>query len=100
MGKLEGWSVVGYTALGLLCAVWIGYGWFILIEGEFYSRPRYSAVTTHVVGHGVTFMAFVFFSLAAICTATILERLNAPRAAFVVTSTAALGLPILYLVTR
>lgn len=100
MKKPDKWTVAGYTALGAMCVAWVAYGWYIVLEGSFDSRPRGSKVSTHVDGLGATFMAFVLLSLAAICTAIILKRFGAPRIAGAVMTAAILGLPVIFLAGR
>lgn len=98
MAKLDGWSVAGHTALGIMCVVWVCAGWGILSGGGFYSTPRHTHDTVYVDGPGAVLMAFLFFALAAIGTAVIMKRLNASRAARVAMAVAVLGVPVAYLV--
>jgi hypothetical protein len=100
MKKFDKLSLAGYAALGALCIVWVAYGWRVVLDGGFYTTPRLSNVTTHVDDPGATFMALIFFSLAAICVALILDRLDAPRSASAITTVAILGVPVVYLIAR
>ena len=94
------WLVAGLTLLAMMCIVWIWYGWHIIFEGGFYSRPRGSEVTTHVDGLAATFMAFIFFSLAAICSAIIMNRFNLPRVVSTAVAVTILGLPVAFLLVK
>lgn len=100
MTRVEKWSIAGYTTLAAMCVIWIVYGWHIIRQGGFYSKPRHSHVTTYVDGIGATFMAFVMFSLAGICTAIILKRFNAPHIVSAVMTAAIVGSPLVYLLVR
>lgn len=97
MDKRDKWSVLGYSALGVMCSVWLCAGWYILLTGGFYSNPRYSERITYVDGAGAVVMAFVFLCLAAIGSGVILERLEVPRWASYALSSAILGMPVVYL---
>jgi hypothetical protein len=95
--KLDRWSAIGYSALGIMCGVWLCAGWYILLVGRFYSEPRYSQRVTYVDGAGAVCMAFLFLNLAAISSVVILERLNVRGVAGYALSAAILGLPVAYL---
>jgi hypothetical protein len=97
MAKADHWTIAGHVALGLMCFVWTGMGWHIVLTGGLYSTPRHSMATVYVDGLAATVMAFIFFSLAAVCTAIILNRVNAGRGAVAVSTAAILGLPLAYL---
>jgi hypothetical protein len=96
MPKFGKWSAAGYAALGLMCVLWVWAGWHILYASGFYSTPRHTTATVHVVGIGAIFMAFIFLGLAAISTAIILKHLNAPRAACAAAAALILGLPAVF----
>lgn len=96
--RLDRWSVLGYTALGAMCLVWVGAGWYIILTGGYYSTARYTRAVTYVGGFAGLAMAFLFLSLAAISTAAILKRLCAPRSVATMAAVAILGFPVGYLV--
>jgi hypothetical protein len=90
--------VLGYTALGAMCFIWLTTGWYIIVNGGFYSTARYTRVVTYADGFASVLMAFVFFGLAATGVAIILKRLNLRKSFAVMTAIAILCPPVACLI--
>ena len=58
-------------------------GWFVLRYGGFYTSHKYSQITTFVDGLGAIFMAYLFFLLATVALAVVLQSFAVRRNAYV-----------------
>ncbi|MGB7649684.1 MAG: hypothetical protein WBL62_00605 [Gallionella sp.] len=81
------WARCAFIMLALL---WATTGWFVLRYGGFYTSHKYSQITTFVDGLGAIFMAYLFFLLATVALAVVLQSFAVRRNAYV-----ALGLLML-----
>ena len=68
------------VAVAALCAFGLLGGWLILLSGGFHHMPsRFSRETTFVGGAPALFMAAIFFTLAFIALAALLQAINSSR---------------------
>jgi hypothetical protein len=100
MKKFTFWSALAHVALSIMSLIWAIYAWNVLWEGGFTKSFRHSKETTYVDGFGAVFIAFIFFSLAAISLCIVFKRVDAPRFLSVATASVLLGIPIMYLIVR
>lgn len=66
-------------ALVLLALMWAGAGWLIVLDGGYTAGVKRSTVTVRVDGAAGVLMAGIFFALAAIALAAVLQSLRAGR---------------------
>ena len=66
-------------AFALLALMWATAGWLIVLDGGFTHSVKRSTVTVRVDGAAGLLMAGIFFALAAIALAIVLQSLRAGR---------------------
>lgn len=70
------WARLAFVLLALM---WAGAGWLIVLDGGFTAGIKRSTVTVRVDGAAAWLMAGIFFTLAAIALAIVLQSLRAGR---------------------
>ena len=72
-------SWLSRTAFALLCVMWTGAGWAVLLAGQFSTRPIRSTVTTTVTGLGAGAMGLIFITLGGIALLLLLRSFSLSR---------------------
>lgn len=88
------WARLAFVLLSLM---WLGAGWFILLQGGFHKTVKYSRETTFVDGGSAIAMAWIFLALAAISAAVVLQSGKASRVAYGIVLGCILGTPAIML---